>query len=94
MNDEDATRLQMSDGTCLRIEGANADQVAAILNEKLAVDGLRGSPATGPIGNGGDETPLAMPAMNFGKEPLGSHCQAEGEAPLALPVMNFGSAKA
>lgn len=68
------TRVQMPDGTLLRLEGCNANEVAAILQEKLA----QSRPTTNA------EEPLSVPALNFSAAQ--APAQTEGETALVMPT--------
>lgn len=68
-----ATRVQLPDGTLLRLEGGDADDVAAILQQKLA----QSSPTTNA------EEALSVPALNFSTAQ--TPAQNEGETALVMP---------
>ena len=77
------TRVQLPNGDLLQIEGADAEQVASIINNKLTCNV--------PVGNEGDEEPLLMAVMNFGKSPAKDSIQAneasdDEEAALVMPL--------
>ena len=96
MNTLNTQRVQLPDGTCVKIEGGDATSTAALVANYL---GLPGSvPRDGIVRNippgDHDQPVLIPPVMNFrSQEPTERHEPVEvraGEEPCLLPpVMNF-----
>lgn len=73
------TRVQLPNGSLLRIEGGDAQQVADIITNQLTRNVPDRSAET-------NETALPVPSLNFAKEQVQANAEAHGEeSALALP---------
>jgi hypothetical protein len=73
------TQVVLPDGRLLVIEGADARQTAAIINNEFT----RNVPALSESG----ETPLEIAALNFSRAPLQAIFPTEEETPPVMPAV-------
>lgn len=102
------TKVQMPDGRLMTIEGGDAEQVAAVINQKLnrnvpipPVYTTQSLEALGSVIRESlePETALEVPALNFratAPQPIpATHARTHfgGEAALEVPTLDFGRAR-
>lgn len=76
-------RVELQNGTLVRIEGGDAQQVANFISNRLNGQQVLTTAA-------GEETPMLMPTLNFAKEAKQEAVvNTSEELPLEIPVLKF-----
>jgi hypothetical protein len=74
------TKVQLSNGHCMTIEGANAERVAEIVMNNMTIN----APLAGALTANADDSVNEMPVMNFGKQAAQATPEDDNE-PLEMP---------